>query len=424
MFIDCAKIEIAAGKGGDGAVHFRREIYVPDGGPDGGDGGRGGNVVAVADSGLRTLMDFQYKKKYVAKSGQNGSKRRSSGKDGEDLEILLPVGTLIRESTTGGVIADMTEHGQRVIIAKGGKGGRGNWHFRSATRQAPTFSEQGRSGVQREVILELKMIADVGLIGYPNVGKSTILSKVTRAKPKIANYHFTTLKPNLGVVNPVESKSFVMADIPGLIDGAHMGTGLGHDFLRHVERSGLFIHVVDVSGLEGRDPADDVEKINNELFSYSDKLSRRPQVIAANKIDLLGHEPDISEFTKKMEDKGYKVFPISAATSKGLNELMLYVTELLDTIEIEPLYTEDELFVEPEATPLSWEFEKVEDDLYVVSGELADRIVFSTNVEDDESLRYFQKYLSDHGVFEKLKDMGIKDGDTVSVSDIEFEYFD
>ncbi len=424
MFVDCAKIQLVSGKGGDGAVHFRREIYVPDGGPDGGDGGRGGSVIAIADSGLRTLMDFRYKKKYVAKSGQNGSKKRSSGKDGEDLEIKVPIGTLIRESTTGGIIADMIEHGQRVVIARGGRGGRGNWHFRSATRQAPTFSEQGRSGVEREVILELKMIADVGLIGYPNVGKSTILSRVTRANPKIANYHFTTLTPNLGVVNPVEGKSFVMADIPGLIEGANMGVGLGHDFLRHIERTGLFIHVVDVSALEGRDPAEDVQKINNELFTYSEKLSRRPQIIAANKIDLLGENPDISKFTSKMEEMGYKVFPISAATSKGLNELMLYVVELLDNIEIEPLYTEDELFVEPEIEPLSWEFEKVAEDLFVVSGELADRIVFSTNIENDESLRYFQKYLADNEVFDRLRQMGIKDGDTVSVSGIEFEYYD
>ncbi len=427
MFVDQAKIELVSGKGGDGAVNFRREKYVPDGGPDGGDGGRGGNVVAVADSGLRTLMDFQYKKKYVAPAGENGSKRRRSGKDGADLEILLPVGTLIREATTGGVIADMTEHGQRVIIARGGKGGRGNWHFKTPTRQAPTFSEQGRSGVEREVILELKMIADVGLIGYPNVGKSTILSQVTRAKPKIANYHFTTLTPNLGVASPTEGSSFVIADIPGLIDGAHTGIGLGHDFLRHIERTGIFIHVVDVLGLEGRDPAEDVEKINNELFAYSDKLSSRLQIIAANKIDLLGPDADISEFTQKMEQKGYKVFPISAATSNGLNELMLYVAQMLDEIELEPLYTEDELFVEPEPAPLEWYFDKFEDDgenIYVVSGELAERIVFSTDVENDESFRYFQKYLADNGVFEKLKQMGINDGETVQVADIEFEYYD
>ncbi len=427
MFVDQAKIELIAGKGGDGAVNFRREKYVPDGGPDGGDGGRGGNVVAVADSGLRTLMDFRYKKRYVAPSGENGSKRRRSGKDGEDLEILLPVGTLIREAKTGGIIADMTENGQRVIIARGGKGGRGNWHFKTATRQAPTFSEQGRSGVEREVILELKMIADVGLIGYPNVGKSTILSQVTRANPKIANYHFTTLTPNLGVANPAGANSFVIADIPGLIEGAYEGVGLGHDFLRHIERTGMFIHVVDISGLEGRDPIEDVEKINNELFRYSDKLSSRLQVIAANKMDLLGQNADISEFTDKMNKKGYRVFPISAATSEGLNELMLYVAQMLDEIDIEPLYTEDEIFVEPEPSPLEWNYEKIsyeDEDIYIVSGEIAERIVFSTNIENDESFRYFQKYLADNGVFDKLKQMGIKDGDIVQVADIEFEYYD
>lgn len=423
MFVDKAEIFLRSGKGGDGFVSFRREKYVPDGGPDGGDGGKGASVIAIVDEGLRTLMDFRYKTKYIADDGQNGGKSRCTGKDAQDLYIKVPPGTIIRDKETGGIIADLTEKGEQFVIAKGGKGGRGNWHFKTSVRQAPSFSEQGKKGVERSIVLELKMLADVGLVGYPNVGKSTILSTITKAKPKIANYHFTTLQPNLGVVEVVRGKSFVLADIPGLIDGAHQGIGLGHEFLRHVERTRVIVHVVDVSGLEGRDPIQDFDQINSELRLYNEKLADRYQIVAANKMDLIFEDDQYETFKNEMETRGYKVFPISAATGKGVNELMQHVTEMLDEVEAEPLYSDDDFFVELEKGPAEIHY-SMEGEIYVVTGEPVERLVYATNFDDDESLRHFQSVLMQKGVFEKLKEMGIDDGDTVRVEDVEFEFYD
>ena len=423
MFVDKAEIYLRSGKGGDGFVSFRREKYVPDGGPDGGDGGKGASVIAIVDEGLRTLMDFRYKTKYAADDGQNGGKKRCSGRDAQNLYIKVPPGTIIREKETGGIIADLTENGEEFVIARGGKGGRGNWHFKNSVRQAPSFAEQGRKGTERNVILELKMLADVGLVGYPNVGKSTILSAITKAKPKIANYHFTTLRPNLGVVEIIRGKSFVLADIPGLIEGAHEGIGLGHEFLRHVERTKVIVHVVDVSGLEGRDPIQDFDQINDELELYNPKLAGRHQIVAANKMDLVFEDDKYDAFKTEMESRGYTVFPISAATGKGVDELMQHVTLMLDDIEIEPLYSEDEYFVEEDKGPAEMEY-SMAGDIYLVTGEPAERLVYATDFDDDESLRHFQMILAQRGVFEKLKEMGIQDGDTVRVVDIEFEFYE
>ncbi len=430
MFIDKARIFVKGGKGGNGAVSFRREKYVPDGGPDGGDGGNGGSVIFEVDEGLKTLMDFRYRKKYIAESGQNGMKKKMAGKNGEDLVLKVPPGTIVRDEKTGAVIADLIKHGQRAVIAKGGKGGKGNTHYKTSTRQAPTFAKAGDYGVERWVILELKLLADVGLIGFPNVGKSTILSVVTKAKPKIANYHFTTIKPNLGVVEAVEGKSFVLADIPGLIEGAHEGVGLGHDFLRHVERTKLLIHVVDISSMEGRDPLDDFDKINTELKKFNEKLAKRKQIIAANKMDLLYDESKYVEFKNEMEKRGYEVFPVSAATKKGLKELMLYVTEILDTIEDIPLV---EVIPDDEAHKV-YTFEdgedknkieiRKEDDYFIVEGRPIEKLLYSTDIENVDSLRHFQSILMKKGVFDRLKEIGIEDGDTVKIYDLEFEYYD
>ncbi len=428
MFVDKARIFLKAGKGGNGAVSFRREKYVPAGGPDGGDGGRGGNVVFLVDEGLRTLMDFRYKSKYIADSGENGMRKNRFGKDAEDLVLRVPPGTLVKDEETGIVIADLTENGQRAIIAKGGKGGKGNVHYKTSTRQAPNFAESGDYGEERWIILELKLLADVGLVGFPNVGKSTLLSVVTKATPKIANYHFTTITPNLGVVNVIEGKSFVLADIPGLIEGAHEGVGLGHEFLRHVERTKLLIHVVDISRIEGRDPLDDFEKINNELEKFNPKLASRQQVIAANKIDLLENKDDFKEFEKFMNEKGYRVFPISAATNDGLRELMLYTTELLDKIEDEPkeeIDSEHQLYqLEKRGKEKDELIIAKEGDVYKVEGKVIEKLVYSTDFTDIDSVRRFQSILKKRGVFEEFKKLGIEDGDTVKIYDIEFEYYD
>lgn len=423
MFVDKAEIFVKAGKGGDGRVSFRKEKYVPSGGPDGGDGGRGGNVIAVVDEGMRTLMDFRYQKKYIAESGENGMKKKMFGKDAKDLVFKVPPGTVIRDVQTGKVLADLLKGGDSAVIARAGRGGRGNVHFKSATRQAPTFAEQGTYGEERTVILELKMLADVGLVGYPNVGKSTFLSATTMAKPKIANYHFTTLTPNLGVVEVIKGKSFVLADIPGLIEGASDGIGLGHEFLRHVERTRLIIHVVDVSGLEGRDPVEDFEKINLELERYSPLLTERVQIVAANKIDLLYERDDLEYFMAEMKRRGYEVFPISAATGEGIDNLMHYVTQRLDTIEppvlheiVEPVAAEAEL-------DQTLRYSKV-GDLYVVDGLPMERLVYSTDFTDVESLRRFQEILRKTGVIDELRKMGVQDGDTVRIESFEFEFYD
>ena len=424
MFIDKARIFVKSGNGGNGAVSFRREKYVPAGGPDGGDGGNGASVIFEVDLGLRTLMDFKYQRKYVAEHGEDGSKKRKAGRNGEDLILKVPPGTIIRDEATGLVIADLKEEGDRAIVARGGRGGKGNQHFANAVRQAPAFARSGSDGVEKWVVLELKMIADVGLLGFPNVGKSTFLSVVTKAKPKIANYHFTTLTPNLGVVQTKFGESFVLADIPGLIEGSAEGIGLGHDFLRHVERTKVLIHIVDISGLEGRDALDDFDKINGELKLYNEKLSTRPQVVVANKIDILEDESVFEEFKNELEGRGYKVFKMSAATRQGVDDVIAYVSELLQNAEEIELVSEEEMF-RPELDEVQDEGLQIEieDGVYVVSGKSLRRIMYSVNFEDMESIQYFQKAMESQGVFDRLREMGIEDGDTVRIYEIEFEFY-
>lgn len=425
MFIDTAKIFIKSGDGGNGAVSFRREKYVPKGGPDGGDAGKGGDVIFEVDPGLRTLMDFRYKKKHIAGRGGDGGTNNCHGKDGEDLIIKVPQGTLIKDADTGRVIADLSKVGQRVVAAKGGRGGRGNEKFATSTRQAPNFAEPGQSGEEKWVILELKLLADVGLVGFPNVGKSTILSTVTAAKPKIADYHFTTLTPNLGVVELPGGKSFVLADIPGLIEGAHEGVGLGHEFLRHIERTRVLIHVVDVSGIEGRNPVVDFDKINEELKLYSSGMTDKPQVVAANKADLPGADENFELFSKEMEKRGYPVFKVSAATNSGLRELMYYVSDMLDRIPAEKdeeTYT-DETYIKIDGDKDEKGYEiKVENGVYVITGPYVDRLFKKFNINDSESLKYFEKSIANKGIIDELKKMGIKDGDTVRMNDFEFDF--
>ena len=424
MFIDKARIFVKSGNGGNGAVSFRREKYVPAGGPDGGDGGNGASVIFEVDLGLRTLMDFKYQRKYVAEHGEDGSKKRKAGRNGEDLILKVPPGTIIRDEATGLVIADLKEEGDRAVVAKGGRGGKGNQHFANAVRQAPAFARSGSDGVEKWVVLELKMIADVGLLGFPNVGKSTFLSVVTKAKPKIANYHFTTLTPNLGVVQTKFGESFVLADIPGLIEGAAEGVGLGHDFLRHVERTKVLIHIVDISGLEGRDALDDFDKINGELKLYNEKLATRPQVVVANKMDILEDESIFEEFKNDLEGRGYKVFKMSAATRQGVDDVIAYVSELLREAEEIELVSEEEMF-RPELDEVQDEGLQIdiEDGVYVVTGKSLRRIMYSVNFDDMESLQYFQKAMESQGVFDRLREMGIEDGDTVRIYEIEFEFY-
>ena len=425
MFVDKAQIFIKSGKGGDGSVSFRREPYVPQGGPDGGNGGRGGSVVFLADRNLRTLMDFRYKKKYVAESGENGRGKQQYGKDAEDLVIKVPVGTVIKDVSTGNIMADLKEDGQRFVAAKGGKGGKGNVWFKNSVRQAPNFAESGGFSVERNVELELKLIADVGLVGYPNVGKSTLLSVSTSANPKIADYHFTTITPNLGVVN-LYDQSFVMADIPGLIEGASEGAGLGLDFLKHIERTRILIHVVDVSGSEGRDPIEDFEKINAELKNYSEKLSKKPMLVAANKIDMA--EDDVLEaFTDYVTSKGFEVFPISAPIHEGVDKLLSRALTMLNELpeeEEEPVvfYVAPDPEDEPDFRDINIEVD--EDGVFVLTGKQLRKIFDSTNFNDTGSLRYLYKYIDSKGVFEELAERGLEDGDTVKVFDYEFEYYE
>lgn len=425
MFIDKARIFIKAGNGGNGAVAFRKEKYVPAGGPDGGDGGNGASVIFEVDLGLRTLMDFKYQRKYHAEPGGDGSKSKRAGKNGEDLVLKVPAGTIIRDEATGLILADLKQEGDRAVIAKGGRGGKGNQHFANAVRQAPAFAKSGTDGQERWVVLELKMIADVGLLGFPNVGKSTFLSVVTKAKPKIANYHFTTLTPNLGVVQTKFGESFVLADIPGLIEGAAEGIGLGHDFLRHVERTKVLIHIVDISGIEGRDALEDFDKINDELKLYNEKLSTRPQVVVANKMDILEDESVFEDFKNELEGRGYKVFKMSAATRQGIDDVIAYVAQLLQDVEDVELVTEEEMY-RPELDVQEEEgltIEIDEDGVYVVTGKSLRRIMYSVNFDDMESLQYFQKAMESQGVFDKLREMGIEDGDTVRIYELEFEFY-
>lgn len=423
MFVDVAKIFLKAGDGGNGSVSFRREKYVPLGGPDGGDGGDGGDVVFVVDSGMRTLLDFKYKKKHVANRGDNGGGSNMYGRSGDDLIIKVPAGTVVKDSESNKIIADLTEIGQKAVIAKGGRGGRGNSKFATPTRQAPEFAEPGMPGEERWVTLELKLIADIGLIGFPNVGKSTILSMVTGARPKIANYHFTTITPNLGVVDIPGIKSFVLADIPGLIEGAHEGVGLGVEFLRHVERTRLLIHVIDVSGIEGRDPIEDYNKINEELKLYNEKLSKKPQIVAANKTDITGADENFEKLKAEMDKRNVKMFKISAATNKGLRELMLYAGSILDTIQ-DTIDDEVEEWYVPEEKRFTYTISKDEDGVYVIEGSFVDRLLLSANIYDTQSLRYFQRVIEKRGIVQELREMGIQDGDLVRMNDFEFEFMD
>jgi GTPase len=422
MFTDRAEIYLKAGNGGNGIVSFRREKYVAAGGPDGGDGGKGGDIVLEVDRGKRTLRDFKLKRYYRAESGRNGGPSNRTGKNGRDMGIKVPAGTLIIERDTGTIIADMTEYGEKKVIVRGGRGGKGNKHYATSTRQVPGFSKTGEEGEELWIRLELKLLADVGLIGYPNTGKSTILSVVSSAKPEIADYHFTTIEPNLGVVYLEGDRSFVIADIPGIIEGAHQGAGLGHEFLRHIERTKLLVHVVDISGIEGRDPVEDFELINSELKNYNEKLAKKPQIIAANKIDLLLNSDFLIKFKKKMEEKGYSVFPISALNKKGLNELMNHVakrienipnTILAETVDDEKIYTAKQ--EEP--------FNIVkEGSTFIVSGKWVRKVMGSVNTNDNESLQYLQKVMKKKGVIKTLEEMGMKEGDTVRIENIEFEY--
>ncbi len=428
MFVDRARIFIKSGKGGNGAVSFRREPFVPEGGPDGGDGGKGGDVIFQADENLRTLMDFRYKRKYEAENGQDGMKKKRYGKNGRDLVIKVPVGTVVIDEESGLVMKDLTRNGQSFIAAKGGKGGKGNVKYTTSTRQAPNFAEAGGFAKERSIILEMKLIADVGLVGFPNVGKSTFLSVATSAKPKIANYHFTTIDPNLGVVKIFDT-SFVIADIAGIIEGAHEGAGLGHKFLKHIERTKILIHIVDVSGSEGRDPADDFEKINRELEQYDPKLMKKPQIVVANKIDLIGEDdPRYIEFKNYVENKGYKVFPMSAPINQGVKDILAEAAERLQQLLLEPQDEEEyEMFDfeadenDPEYRTVTVEFDGTD---FILSGKQLEKIFNSTNFNDSGSLRYLYRYIEKSGAIDKMKEMGIEDGDTIKVMDFEFEYMD
>ena len=423
MFVDRVKIHVKGGNGGNGMVSFFRAKYITHGGPDGGDGGRGGDVIFVGDESMGTLMDFRYKRMFKAGNGQDGGKRNCFGKDGESVVIKVPVGTVIREAESGKIMADITKHGEEKILIHGGKGGKGNQHFATPTRQAPRYAEPGRVAKEYDVILELKLIADVGLIGFPNVGKSTLLSMVTNANPKIANYHFTTLAPNLGVVEGRYGDSFVLADIPGLVEGASEGVGLGHAFLRHVERTKVFIHVVDAAGVEGDDPVENVRKINQELEAYNPELMKRPQVIAANKTDIPGSEENVERLKEAYEKEGFEVFPISAATNKGLDELLTKVAEILknypEDIIFEEEYEEyDEVAVDQEPFTI-----EIEDEVYVVRGVGVEKMIGYTNIDTEKGFAFFQRYLKEKGIIEALEEKGIKEGDTVRIYDMEFEFW-
>ena len=418
MFIDKAKITVKGGKGGNGIVAWRREKYEPSGGPYGGDGGDGGSISLKADDGIRTLMDFKYKRHYIGENGEDGRTKKQFGKAGKDIIIKVPVGTLVKDEKTGKVIVDLKEKNQTYVIAKGGRGGRGNAKFATATRQAPGFAEQGIKGQERDIILELKLLADVGLIG-----KSTILSMLSEAKPKIANYHFTTLQPNLGVVRIEDEKSFVLADIPGLIEGASEGIGLGHDFLRHIERTRVLVHVLDASGIEGRDPVKDFYTINEELFQYNQRLKDKPQIIVANKMDLPGADKGLAKIKSEFESKSIKVYEASAATAKGINDLKYAIWELLSNYEgdyetFDEEYEEEIEFVEEETVIV-----RKENDIYIVEGSFVENLIESIYFDDVDSVRYFQETIRTKGIVEELENLGIEEGDSVFIAGYEFEFF-
>ena len=428
MFADRARIYVRSGKGGDGHVSFRREKYVPNGGPDGGDGGRGGDVIFQVDEGLNTLTDFRHVRKYKAVDGQEGGKRNCRGKDGEDIIIKVPEGTVIKEAESGKVIADMSGDNRRIVLLTGGRGGNGNQHYATSTMQAPKYAQPGQPARELELLLELKMIADVGLVGFPNVGKSTLLSRVTNARPKIANYHFTTIIPNLGVVDMDGAKGFVIADIPGLIEGASEGVGLGHEFLRHIERTRVIIHMVDAAGTEGRDPIADIYAINKELEEYNMEIASRPTVIAANKIDAITDTENnpIDALKAEFEPKGIRVFPISAVSGEGLKELLYYVSSLLDQTEVKQVVFEQEYFPEFENgysnEPYTVEYNEEENE-YVVEGPRIEKMLGYTNLDSEKGFTFFQNFLKETGILEQLEELGIPEGDTVRMYGLKFDYY-
>lgn len=428
MFADRAKIIVISGKGGDGHVSFRREKYVPDGGPDGGDGGNGGSVIFTVDEGLNTLTDFRHIRKYAAQPGEDGKKRNCHGKNGDDIIIKVPEGTLIRDAESGRVIIDMSGETREYTILKGGRGGNGNQHYATSSMQAPKYAQPGQPARTLELILELKLLADVGLVGFPNVGKSTFLSKVTNARPKIANYHFTTLMPNLGVVDLEGASGFVIADIPGLIEGASAGAGLGFNFLQHIERTRMIIHIVDAAGSEGRDPVEDIYTINNELKKYNEELASRPWIIAANKTDIIdpSENDNIERIKKEFEPQGVTVMPISAATGEGLKELLYKVSATLDTLPKTKITFAQEYDPESEMSfdnePFSVEYDE-ENDEYVVEGPRIEKMLGYTNLESEKGFTFFQKFLKENGILEELEKLGINDGDTVRMYGLSFDYY-
>ena len=428
MFADRAKIYIKSGKGGDGHVSFRREKYVPNGGPDGGDGGHGGDVIFEVDEGLNTLTDFRHIRKYCAENGEEGGKKNCRGKNGQDIVIKVPEGTVIKEANSGKIITDMSGENRRFVILTGGKGGNGNQHYATSTMQAPKYAQPGQPAKELELMLELKVIADVGLVGFPNVGKSTFLSRVTNARPKIANYHFTTLNPNLGVVDLDGAKGFVIADIPGLIEGASEGIGLGHEFLRHIERTRVMIHIVDAAGSEGRDPIEDIYAINKELANYNEEIANRPQVIAANKIDMIfeGDEDPVEKIRKEFEPKGIKVYPISAISGEGVRTLLYDVNNMLEKLEQKPIVFEQEFFPEYEMgasdEPFTVEYDAEENE-YVVEGPRIEKMLGYTNLESEKGFVFFQKFLKENGILEKLEELGIEEGSTVRMYGLKFDYY-
>lgn len=429
MFADRAKIIIRSGKGGDGHVSFRRELYVPNGGPDGGDGGRGGDVIFEVDEGQNTLGDYRHKRKFKAEDGEEGGKRRCHGGDGRDIVLKVPEGTVIMEAESRKVIADMSGDNKRQVVLKGGRGGKGNQHYATATMQVPKYAQPGQPAQELEVLLELKVIADVGLVGFPNVGKSTFLSRVTNAQPKIANYHFTTLSPNLGVVD-TENGGFVIADIPGLIEGASEGVGLGHEFLRHIERTRVLVHIVDAASTEGRDPVDDIYKINKELEAYNPEIAARPQLIAANKIDCIfddGEENPVDRLRAEFEPKGIQVYPVSAATGQGIRELLFGIRKLLDESPAERIVFEQEFFPEDVLITenLPYTVTKAEDDphVFVVEGPKIEKMLGYTNLDSEKGFAFFQRFLKDGGILDELENAGIEEGDTVRMYGFDFDYY-
>lgn len=426
MFADSAKIYIRSGKGGDGHVSFRREKYVANGGPDGGDGGKGGDLIFEVDSGINTLNEFRHVRKYHAGDGEPGGKRNCHGKDGDDKIIKVPAGTIIKEAESGQVITDMSYENNREVLLRGGNGGKGNQHYATPTMQVPKYAQSGQPAQELEVILELKTIADVGLVGFPNVGKSTFLSRVTNAEPKIANYHFTTLNPNLGVVDLNGTDGFVIADIPGLIEGASEGVGLGHKFLKHIERTRVMIHMIDAASTEGRNPIEDIQIINQELKAYNPEIAARPQVIAANKMDVLyGEEKEevIETLKKEFEPDGIRVFPISAVSGDGVKELLYYVKSLLDSIKEEKVVFEREYqIVSPDFSNEPYSVEK-EDGVYVVEGPRIERMLGYTNLDSERGFQFFQKFLKENGILEELEELGIQEGDTVKMYGLQFDYY-